>query len=138
MRGMAADAASGKAGIGFGTVLFVLIAAGYFGLEMYAASRNAYRMEPGFIYGQYLEAARAVELCSPDAAGDYPRFSGNFDYARRRAAALTDSAALQQQEQKLRSEISELVKTLGCADIEIFKLRKRYENLARQNLPTGK
>lgn len=129
------------------TVLFVVIVMGYFALEIFVVSRNAYRMEPAFIFGEFVGASHAVSLCGTLKPAESDRFDANYSYARRRAidATAQDRAAdspetiealVRSLEADGRREVDGLVEKLGCADIELFKLRKRYENLARLNLPT--
>lgn len=129
------------------TIIFAVIAVGYFALEVFVASRNAYRMEPEFIFGEFVAAAHAVSLCGTLKTAESERFDANYSYARRRAvdavgqARTAESPAaieafVRSRETDGRREIDGLVENLGCGDIEVFKLRKRYENLARLNLPT--
>ncbi len=130
-----------------GNILFVLIVLGYFALEAYVASRVAYRMEPDYIFSEYVTAARAVELCGSLKPVDAENFQANYNYVKQRAidaeeqptesSESTGPSSLEQ-EAAGRREVEALVDELGCKDIELFKLRKRYENLARQNLPTPK
>ncbi len=129
------------------TVIFAVFVIGYFALEIVVASRNAYRMEPEFIFGEFVAASQAVTLCGTLKPAEAGRFDANFSYAKRRAidaagqARTTESTAaieafVRSQEADGRREVDGLVDRLGCEDIEVFKLRKRYENFARLNLPT--
>lgn len=126
---------------------FILIVVAYFGLEVYVASRNAYRMEPEFIFGQFVGASQAVGRCGPLKAVESAKFDANYRYARRRAASAiaeeraSDAPAViegivREQGTAGQREVDALTDELGCDDIELFKLRKRYENLTRLNLPT--
>lgn len=130
-----------------GTIPFVLLALGYFGLEMYVAGRNAYRMEPEHIFGEYATSSRAVGRCGPLKAVEADKFEANYRYARRRAVgavAERDASAapaavegvVRDQETAAQRSVDALIDERGCEDIEVFKLRKRYENLTRLNLPT--
>ena len=125
------------------SVLFVVIIVGYFALEVYVASRNAYRMEPGHIFGEYVTAARAVDVCGPLKPIDSAKFDANYRYTRRRAVAAgvadrspeSAEAAVKAQEDAGRQQVERLIEDLGCDDVALFQLRKRYENLTRLNLP---
>ena len=127
--------------------VFLVIALGYFGFELLVASRNGYRMEPEFVFGEFVGAAQAIDQCGPLKPVDAEKFNANFRYARRRAVdavaekqpgepAAASEAAVQAQEAAGRKEVEKLVEALGCDDVELFGLRKRYENLTRLNLPT--
>jgi hypothetical protein len=129
-----------------GNLLFIAIVVGYLAFEVYVVGRNSYRTEPAYIFGEYVKAARAVESCGPLKAVDSSRFDNNYRYSKRKAVlafiegenAMEEAAALQtvtEQEATGRREVDALVGELGCDDIELFKLRKRYENLTRPNLP---
>jgi hypothetical protein len=126
------------------TALFVAIIVGYFALEVYVASRNTYRMQPDHIFGEFVSASRAVEVCGPLKPVDRAKFDANYRYARRRAvessaangAADPATEGVQEQEDAGRQQVDQLIDDLGCDDIALFKLRKRYENLTRLNLPT--
>ena len=131
----------------FRVVVFLIIALGYFGFEMVVASRNGYRMEPEYVFGEFVSAAQAISQCGPLKPVDAEKFNANYRYARRRAvAAVTEKqpgkpaaaieATVQAQEAAGREEVRNLVDELGCDDVELFGLRKRYENLTRLNLPT--
>ncbi len=128
--------------------VFLVIALGYFGFEIVVASRNAYRMEPEYVFGEFVSAAQAVSQCGPLKQVDAEKFNANYRYARRRAVTAgvekrpdepvaASEAAVQAQEAAGRDEVEKLVEELGCGDVELFGLRKRYENLTRLNLPTA-
>lgn len=127
------------------TVLLLAIVLAYLAFEVHVVSRNAYRTEPAFIFGEFITASRAVSRCGPLKPVDEERFEANYRYAKWRAAsalaeassaepAVAVEARLRAQESEGRRQVDEQVAELGCEDIELFKLRKRYENLARLRL----
>lgn len=130
-----------------GSILFVAAAVGYIGFEIYAVTRNSYRTEPEYIFTTFATAARAVEACGALEPGHSERFAANYAYVQQRAAnALKDGqgepaeGAVTSVDELGRSaarEVDELLREKGCEDMEVWKLRKRYENLARLNLPSA-
>ena len=127
-----------------GALLFVLFFGAFVGFELYAAKRNSYRMEPEFIFGLHVGAARAVTACDADKSSRRQRFERNFLYARDRALAeLAESASattdvdaqLAEQITAVQTDVDALLAEHGCDHIEAWKLLKRYDMLARQNPP---
>lgn len=127
--------------------VFLVIALVYFGFEIVVASRNGYRMEPEYVFGEFVSAAEAVSRCGTLKPVDAEKFNANFSYARRRAVAASiekqpgepaeaAEAVIAARESAVIEEVDNLVSELGCDDVELFGLRKRYENLTRLNLPT--
>lgn len=119
---------------------------GFFGFEMYAASRNSYRIEPTHIFGQFAGASRGNTLCG--AAGDeqLAKFSNNYAWTRKRATdALAEQfpdksadqidAMIAAQQDAVYMEVDALVDEKSCKDIEAWKLVKRFDNMSRLNLP---
>lgn len=117
---------------------FVIIVIGYIGFEAHVISRNAYRMEPIFIFGTFVDASQAIERCGPLKPVDSDKFNANLNYMKHLAQADTqeDAATIDAQENERRRLVDDLVSEFGCDHIELFQLRKRYEQLARRNLPT--
>lgn len=127
-----------------GAFIVIVIAIAYTGFELYAISRNGYRMQPEFIFAQHVGAARAVELCGADKLEQRARFERNFAYARQRAreALIAGDAAGGDAEAALialtttaRNEVDALIAEKGCDDIEAWKLMRRFDVLARANPP---
>ena len=125
-----------------GVLVFVLLMVGFFGMEMYAAKRNSYRMQPDYIYAQFVGAAHAVDLCAVDTSENRVRFDRNRDYARQRAAAMLAenagadaTAQLTALEATTRDEAAALLAEKGCDDMAAWRLLKRYDLLASQNPP---
>ncbi len=119
---------------------------GFFGFEMYAASRNSYRVEPGHIFGEFSGAARGQSLCGAADDEQLAKFANNYAWTRKRA---TD-ALIEQHPDKSRDEIDTmileqqnlvyvdvdtLIEEKGCKHIEAWKLLKRFDNMSRLNLP---
>ena len=129
-----------------GSVIFVLVVVGFFGMEIYAAKRNMYRTKPAYIYAQYVSAAHANSVCGSEEAVDHEKFQRNFAYTERRARdeilAEDTEPKVADAERRLREIVStarasvdELLGEKGCDDIEAWKLKKRYAMFARQNPP---
>ncbi|MEL7537040.1 MAG: hypothetical protein AAFM91_08305 [Pseudomonadota bacterium] len=130
----------------FGGIAFVVIIVAFIGFEMHAASRNSYRMEPEHVFGQFASADRAVSECKTPQLDRLAKFKRNYGYARNRAyaalAAKNPEASPQEvddmvtvAQQVVHREVDALIAEKGCEDIEVWKLLKRFENLARLNLP---
>ena len=128
-----------------GTALLLAIVLAYLAFEVHVVSRNAYRTEPAFIFDEFIAASQAVRRCGPLKPVDASRFEANYRYAAWRAAsAVTDDAPADApaaaerrraaREAEVRQRVDGLVADLGCEHTELFRLRKRYENLARLNL----
>ncbi len=128
-----------------GGVLAVVVVVGYVGFELHAIGQNKYRTEKDFVYQQFIGAQQAQQLCggSEDQVADFER---NLKSVTRRATETVkskqpelDEAGLIQAMAELassaRSEVTEVIDSNGCKDIEAFKLMKRYEYLAGLNLP---
>lgn len=126
-----------------GAIVVIVIAVAYTGFELYAVSRNGYRMQPEFIFSQHVGAAHAVELCRADKSGQRAQFDRNFAYARQRAReALADDAANGDVDAALtaliaatRNEVEAMIAERGCDDIEAWKLVRRFDLLAKANPP---
>ncbi|MEM1262914.1 MAG: hypothetical protein AAGH76_11005 [Pseudomonadota bacterium] len=130
----------------FGPVIFVVVFGGYIGMEMYAAKRNAYRMKPDHIHEQFVVSSTAVARCGAEQDAPHEKFKRNFTYARGRAVEMLtsdnpelDAAAI---EAKLEARVTAAIASVdaaiaeqGCEHIELWKLKRRYSNLAEMNLP---
>jgi predicted HTH transcriptional regulator len=126
----------------FGTAFFVLLVAGYVGFELYALQRNRYRMEPQFIFGNFVMAARAADVCGVPKRAAVDQFQRRYATARQRAIqaqaqanpkmSVADiTARIGDQEETVSREIDALVGEQGCKGKAVWKLQKRFENLAR-------
>jgi len=124
-----------------GALLFLAVAVGFLGFEIYAAGRNSYRMEPEYVYSAFVKAARAVEACGALTPVDAATFHTNLGSARQRAmrslqeteglTANDSDAAASALSRTARSEVDDLVASAGCDHTEVWKLRKHYEFLSR-------
>ncbi len=125
-----------------GVVLAALVVIGFTVFELYAATRNGYRMEPAFVFGEFVEARQAAERCGVLKA-DPARFEHNFAWARFRAGVdhverAADGAAetwLTTEQNTRAKRVDEAVDELGCKDPAVRKFLLRYRNLARLKLP---
>ena len=126
-----------------GTFGFLLFVAAYVGFEVWAVSKSSYRLERDFIYGQHVGAAYAVSVCSTDKSENGARVERNAAYAKQRArdtlletgTEAEVAAALAKVEADARAEVDAIVAEKGCDDIEVWKLSRRVDLLARQNPP---
>ncbi|MEM8984419.1 MAG: hypothetical protein AAGC71_15415 [Pseudomonadota bacterium] len=129
-----------------GPLIFVVVIGAYIGMEMYAAKRNAYRMQPDHIHEQFVRSSVAVARCGAEKNAALGKFDRNFDYARGRALAqLTGSnpdlddaavkALLTARIEAATAAVDALVAEHGCQHIELWKLKRRHANLAGMNLP---
>lgn len=129
-----------------GAIAFILIVILYAAFEVYAVHRTGYRMAPEFIYVQHVGAAHAIEACGVDKSVQMARFERNVAYAKRRArdALLADEAAsagrgvdaaVKALADAARDEVDALIAEKGCDDIEVWKLARRFDLLAKTNPP---
>ena len=88
-------------------------------------------------------AAYAVSVCSTDKSENGARFERNAAYAKQRArdtlletgSEAEVAVALAKVEAEARAEVDAIVAEKGCDDIEVWKLSRRFDLLARQNPP---
>lgn len=127
-----------------GAVLALVGLIGYLGFELYAVRKNGYRMEPTYIFSQYVAAGRAVALCGAPEGADTARFARNLDNVRRRAQMALKKTnpefappEIEQELERLTatsvSAVDDVVRSDGCQGREIWKQRRRYEIYARTN-----
>ncbi|MFK8016711.1 MAG: hypothetical protein AB8G17_14855 [Gammaproteobacteria bacterium] len=132
-----------------GSIAAIVVVVGYIGFEVYAVKRSGFRMEPGYILGQFASAARGAELCATPNADQQERFARNYATTRWRAeralAAQNPTHSTAQINTEISAQIAEyyatvdtLVETNGCAGGEAWKLVKHFDNLSRLNLPQPK
>ena len=129
-----------------GPVVFILVAVGYFGFEVFMVSKNGYRTEPEFIFfDQFVSAAQSVEICGVLKKNPAERFMANYEYAKVRAAnAIAEknpdkseaeiASLVDERELEARAGVQSQIQEKGCKDTDIWRARKRFENLARLNL----
>lgn len=132
-----------------GTVAAIIVAAGYIGFELHAVSRAGYRMEPSHILGEFATAQRGAEVCGDPDAATHERFVRNYAWTQRRArTALGDTdptldpaqldARIAEQINQFHAQVDTLIADHGCKHIDVWRLVKRHDNLARLNLPQPK
>ncbi|MEE4330570.1 MAG: hypothetical protein V2J10_06860 [Wenzhouxiangella sp.] len=130
-----------------GTILAIIVVVAYLAFEVFAISKVSYRTEPLYIFGRFVAVDRAMALCGAPDSQMRSRFSRNRASVRQRAerelvegnpgeSREVIDRLLAERIQQHESEVDALVEALGCDDIEIFKLKRGYENRARLNLPT--
>ncbi|MEO1575379.1 MAG: hypothetical protein AAFU65_10520 [Pseudomonadota bacterium] len=129
-----------------GVFLAALVVIGFAAFELYAATRNGYRMAPDFVYGEFIEARRGSLRCGTPTDEQRTRFAHNYAWARYRAGLhhaesnqrLSDAdvaAWLAEREATLSTEVDAQVDELGCKDPAVRKFSLRFRNLARLSLP---
>ncbi|MEL7311861.1 MAG: hypothetical protein AAFN07_10145 [Pseudomonadota bacterium] len=127
-----------------GALFFLLFLVVYMGFEIYAVEKTRYRMQPDHIYLEHVRAAHAASMCEKDVSEWELRFLRNFEYAQQRAeSAEAEDNEAQRPRLALRvlaaeGEVDNLIASNGCDDIELWKLLRRYEILAKQNPPIGR
>ena len=127
-----------------GPIVFVLAVLGYTGFEVYAVSRNSYRMQPDYIYSQFAAADRAVTACGIDKSSRRARFERNRNYQQARAlerlasAEDTDTPAAVRLDAQARAavdEVNRLIDIEGCDSVSLWKWARRFDLLANHNPP---
>ena len=63
---------------------FLIVMAAYLGLELWAANRVGYRLEPDYIFDQFASERRAVTLCGSPEVAAQRQFDANFAVVRQR------------------------------------------------------
>lgn len=128
-----------------GAIAFVLIAVGYFALELFAMSRMKYRTEPLYIYEEYVTADTAAMRCSDPDSAERSDFLRNFGAVRRRAAKHlaqenpnVTSAEIATRLDSLKAarsrEVIRIIDARNCSDSEVWRWAKLHEVRARLNL----
>lgn len=124
-----------------GALFFLLFLVVYMGFEIYAVEKTRYRMQPDHIYLEHVRAAHAAKACNKDVSEWEPKFLRNFEYAKQRAEAaqaeIDDPLAPSLALQVLAAEggVDNMIASNGCDDIELWKLLRRYEILAKRKPP---
>lgn len=129
-----------------GVLLAALVVIGFTVFELYAATRNGYRMAPDFVYGEFIEARRGALRCGTPTDEQRNRFEHNYRWARYRAgldhaessstlSASDVEAWLAERESTLFAQVDAKVAELGCKDPAVRKFTLRFRNLARLSLP---
>ena len=128
-----------------GGILFLLLAAGYVGFELYILQQTGYRTEPLFIFDKFVTADQAAARCPGPDAGQRERFARNLQSVRRRAmreVAETNpqwappkvERTIAERAAQKRGEVDAMVDARGCDDSAVWELLKGFENRARLNL----
>lgn len=129
-----------------GVVLAAIAVIGFLAFELYAATRNGYRMEPAFVFGEFVEARRGSQRCAAPTNEQQEQFDHNYAWARYRAGndrAEADPAPsrteidawLASREAELVAAVDARVDELDCKHPDVRKLVLRFRNLARLSLP---
>ncbi|MEL6951666.1 MAG: hypothetical protein AAGM16_16295, partial [Pseudomonadota bacterium] len=113
------------------------------GTHMLAVDEVTFQAVTVLGHGQHVGAEHAVSVCGMDKSENTKRFERNVAYARERARdALLETvteaeagAALAEVESEARVKVDAVISEKGCDDIEVWKLSRRFDLLARQNPP---
>jgi hypothetical protein len=123
----------------------VLVLIAYVAFELHVLQRSKHRTEPLFIHDRYIEARQATARCGDPDAEQRADFERNLGAVSRRARAdLAEQnpglgeadveRLLDERAAEVAATVNVLVDEKGCEDIEVWKLVKRHELRARQNL----
>lgn len=126
---------------GYITILIVVV---YLGFELFGLHKARNRMEPGYVFNEFVGARRAVALC-PDEARETADFERNFKAVTERAiSALAESSPdstielitsqVNSQRKTRESEVAALVAAEGCDSKTVWRLLKLYEIRSTLNL----
>ena len=128
-----------------GTILAIIVLAGYIGFEVYAINKVSYRMEGLYIFDQYVSAQRAFSVCNKPEGKKYEKFLRNLAAVRRRALKelaeeqpevsadeIQHLAALRETENQ--NKVDTIINAKGCEDKEVWTLLKRFEIYAKLNV----
>jgi hypothetical protein len=121
---------------------FLLIVLGYVSFELFALQKTKHRVDPIYIFDQFLAANHAVMKCGRPEDGQLEQFRRNLkSVAARAAKALHERNPEKSTEQidrmiKLRDdereqEVDAIIEAQGCSDPHINTLLKRFEIRAR-------
>ena len=121
---------------GYITILVVVV---YLGFELFGLHKARDRMEPGYVFNEFVGARRAAEACGVKDS-QKAAFVRNFVAVKARAldALLaaepdTDAAALlATREQAREAEVDALIAAQSCGGKEVWRLLKLHE--IRSNL----
>ena len=121
---------------GYITILVVVV---YLGFELFGLHKARDRMEPGYVFNEFVGARRAAEACGVKDS-QKAAFERNFVAVKARAldALLaaepdTDAAALlATREQAREAEVDALIAAQSCGGKEVWRLLKLHE--IRSNL----
>lgn len=127
-----------------GGFLAILAIIGYIGFELHTVNKARYRMEKPYVFDQFVSAHRAYTACRKPQDEAYQKFERNFALMRSRtlvALANVSADASVDVTQMLSERIAEkervvdvLVASKGCADVEVWKLLRRFDIYAGKNL----
>lgn len=126
---------------GYITILVVVV---YLGFELFGLHKARDRMEPGYVFNEFVGARHAVALCA-DGERRNADFERNFNAVTERAIrALAESsldstieqatARVSLQQKTRESEVDALVAAEGCDGEQVWRLLKLYEIRSTLNL----
>ncbi|MFK7958267.1 MAG: hypothetical protein AB8B96_19380 [Lysobacterales bacterium] len=129
-----------------GPIVAAAVIIAYLGFELHTIGRNTYRTEKDFVYQQFVSAKQAVDQCGTGPRAQQQRFLRNMASTKGRALAAIQAqnpsqndTAWQRSLTQLKSdaiaEVQQLVEEKGCQDMAVWQWLRRYENLAKLNLP---
>jgi hypothetical protein len=121
---------------------FIALVVGYIAFELYAVQKTKYRIDPVYIFDQFLSAHYAVRKCGNPENGQLQQFLRNLESVTARAANKLHERHPEKSTQEIdrmiaaqrtsrEQEVEAIVKANGCSDPQITTLLKRFEIRAR-------
>jgi hypothetical protein len=128
-----------------GIIPVVILIGGYLAFEAHLMHKAAYRLEPLYLYDQFVIAGEAVARCGDPPAAELDQFIRNLQATERRTlAALRESrpdtpddalaAELAERRAGREAETAAEIERLGCDAPETRAMLKRYEIRAARRL----
>jgi hypothetical protein len=128
-----------------GLIPIVVLIGGYLAFEAHVLNKAAYRLEPLYLYDQFVIAGEAAVRCGDPPAAELDQFTRNLKATERRTlAALRESrpdtaddalaAELAARRATRVAETSAEIERLGCDAPETRAMLKRYEIRAARRL----
>ncbi|MDJ0848583.1 MAG: hypothetical protein QNK04_09415 [Myxococcota bacterium] len=126
-------------------ILFVLIVAGYVGFEVNAVRMSQHLFEPLFTFDQFASMRHASRECGAPEPGQREQFERNFaaveTRARRSLAEENPQSSperiavmLSERRSAREREVDAAIEAGGCADRELWKWLKLYDQRARSTV----
>ncbi|MEM8564508.1 MAG: hypothetical protein AAGF57_19870 [Pseudomonadota bacterium] len=120
------------------TIVAILFVGGYIAFELTAIHRNQYRLEPVFIFEEFVTADQAAQRCGEPDDNERQAFLSN--YAVVRANALADLSVLGARDEELSNsdeldalyaakvlEVNAFIDANGCDDQTVWRWVKLHE-----------
>ncbi|MEM9152337.1 MAG: hypothetical protein AAGB19_18035 [Cyanobacteria bacterium P01_F01_bin.3] len=127
------------------TIIAILFVGGYIAFELTAIHRNQYRLEPVFIFQEFVTADQAVQRCGDPDVSERENFLNNLAAVRANALADISMRSLEDDDASnsnelaaLRDakiiEVNEFIDVNGCDDQTVWRWVKLHEVRSRLRL----